>query len=284
MPFLKNTLLLLLILMLPVISCEKNRKEKKNRAVKAFVSVEPQSFFLKIIGGDRVDVNVLVKPGRSPATYEPTPSQIASLSESDVFFTIGVPFENAFIPKIKSMLSGLLIADTREGIPLRKIGNTNDPHIWLNPILAIKQGENMLSVLLKLDPTGASLYRKNFRQFKKAMSDVNLELIETLEPIKGFDVFVFHPAFGYFMDAYGLRQIPLEIEGKEPGTRQIIEYIEKAKELNIKVIFVQPEFSSKNAGIIAREINAVVVPINPLAGDYIKNLRDMARSILAGSK
>jgi len=240
-----------------------------------FTSILPQEYFVKRIGGDRVEVQALVKPGSSPATYEPTPRQMAALSESKVFFRIGVPFENVFVPKIEGAMEGLRIIDTRRGITLRG----KDPHIWLSPRLVKIQARTIADGLIELDPAGKANYEENLASFLQDLDTLDKNLAEALDPVKGKTLMVFHPAWGYFADAYGLKQKPIELEGKDPSAKRLARMIEMANDEGVRVIFVQPQFSMESAQHIADAIDGAVVPINPLARDYVGNLEHVAETI-----
>lgn len=240
-----------------------------------FTSILPQEYFVERIGGDRVEVQALVKPGSSPATYEPTPRQMADLSEAKLFFRIGVPFENTFVPKVEGAAGGLRIVDTRRGITLRG----NDPHIWLNPRLVKVQARTIAKALIEADPAGEATYEENLATFLKELAALDTDLVEALARVRGKTFMVFHPAWGYFADAYGLQQEPIEIQGKEPAARQIARMIEMAKDEGVRVIFVQPQFDRSSAERIAEAIGGVVVPIDPLARDYVRNLERVAAMV-----
>jgi len=272
--------------------------------IQVFTSIRPQEEFVERIGGDRVAVQALVPPGSSPATYQPTPRQMADLSDAVLFFRIGVPFENVFLPKIEGLAEGLRIVDTRKGIPLRRMKSHHhdhgeqpdpdhahgedhshpeggaDPHIWLNPRLVKIQARTIADALIESDPAGQAAYESNLAAFLDDLDTLDAHLVEALAPVKGRTFMVFHPAWGYFADAYGLDQEPIEIEGKEPSGPQIARMIELAKADGVRVIFVQPQFSRQSARRIAEAIGGAVVPIDPLARDYVDNLEHVAATVL----
>ncbi|MBU0640188.1 MAG: zinc ABC transporter substrate-binding protein [Planctomycetes bacterium] len=274
------------------------RANLANRAtLRAYVSIQPQAYFVERIGGKRVHVEVLVGPGQSPATYEPTPRQMAGLTDADVFFRIGVPFEQTLLRKIETLCPDLNIRDTSAGIERRPIegapcehdghehehehSGLPDPHIWLAPKLAKVLANNICAELCRLDADQAGEYRRNCAALLAELDQLDAELTKTLEPLKGREFFVFHPAYGYFGAAYGLRQVPVQIAGREPSAKELAQLIDRAKKAGVKVIFVQPQFSQRNAKAIAAAIGGAVVPLDPLARDYVQNLRDMARKIAA---
>ncbi|MCF8070323.1 MAG: zinc ABC transporter substrate-binding protein [Desulfobacterales bacterium] len=270
--------------------------EEPDNRISVFVSIQPQAYFLERIGGDRVVVDVLVMPDKNPATYSPTPDQMMKLSKADLFFRIGVPFENILISKIDALSDRLTIVDTRKGITLRRMESGyhehdqhnhdhtegNDPHIWLSPVLVKQQSKTILETLVKIDPDGKTTYTANYRSFIDDLDALDNKIRSALAPIKGSALFVFHPAFGYFAEEYGLKQIAVEIEGKAPKGKDVSLFIKKARNDNVKVIFVQAQFDRSAAYKIASAIDGSVVPVDPLARDYISNLEEMADKVLEG--
>jgi len=249
--------------------------------IKAFVSILPQAYFVERVGGRYVDVEVLVGPGQSPATYEPTPKQMARLGEAKVYFRIGTPFEKGFIDKLANILKRLEIVDTRKNVTLRyfkrsKGGSVPDPHIWLDPGRVKIQAATICETLIRLAPDRRSSFESNLRSFQADLDRVDKNISETLAPLKGSKFYVFHPAFGYFGDRYGLEQVAVEIEGKGPLPKQLSNLINKARNEGVRVIFVQPQYAKKDAETIAREIEGAVVPMNPLPREYLENLENMA--------
>jgi len=240
-----------------------------------FTSILPQVYFVERVGGNRVAVQALVTPGSSPATYEPAPRQMAVLSEATVFFRIGVPFENTFIPKIEETTKGLRIVDTRRGIVIRG----NDPHIWLSPQLVKVQARTIADALIEIDPAGQATYERNLAAFLKDLDALDATITAVLAPVKGKTLMVFHPAWGYFADAYGLKQESVEVEGKDPSGRQLARIIEMAKGKGVCAVFVQPQFSMGPTNRISEVINGAVVPIDPLAKDYLGNLERVAAAV-----
>ena len=250
------------------------------------------------IGGERVSVDVMVPPGRNPATYEPTPNQMASLGGADVFFTVGLPFERAFLPKVKASLKSLPVVDTGKGIKKRSIEahehedeedheeehgdedhheeEGDDPHIWLSPVLAKIQARNIYDALAELDPAGKAIYEKGLNDLLAELDALHEKIKTELAPYKGRIFFIFHPTLGYFADEYGLKQVAIEAGGKEPSPAELGEIIEHAREEGVKIIFVQPEFSEETAGVIAEAIDGNVVKLNPLNPDYINSLSEIS--------
>jgi len=295
---------ILILMVLPIIfllfQC---KKESINKTIT--VSILPQKYFVQRIVEDKFDINVMVGPGQNPATYEPLPAQMSDLKKSILYFRIGVPFEDSWINKIKNNNPELTIIDTREGIKLREFDSFEedhdvkhenedsndehhhegkDPHIWLSPALVKIQAENIYKAIVKIDPSNKKVYQKNFDAFMKDLDQLSMEIKKSFADVKSKEFMVFHPAWGYFADEFGLKQLPIEIEGKEPSPKQLLLTINKAKKDNIKVIFVQKQFSQKAAKAIAEEISGVVIPIDPLSNDYINNLKNVSETILKNIK
>ena len=271
--------------------------QKTKPPIPVFVSIQPQAYFVERIGGRRVSVDVLVLPGKNPATYAPAPGQMTKLSKARLFFRIGVLFENVLIPKIEKNIEQLKIIDTRKGIKLRRMKKNPfhsdeksefddhdhqngadgfDPHIWLDPMMVKKQAETIRDALILFDPAGKTEYGSNYIQFSSELDALHEKIGRILAPFKGGKIFVFHPAFGYFTDAYGLIQVPVEIEGKTPKGKDLSRFIKNAKRDNVRVIFVQPQFDQNAARKIAGAINGVIITLDPLSIGYIKNLEKIA--------
>ena len=302
---------LVLGIMLFLVSCK--GKQVSSDKITVYVSILPQKFFVEKIAKGKVKVEVMVKPGHSPATYEPTPNQMAQLQQAKIYYRIGVPFEKLWIEKIKKSNTNLKIVDTREDIILQDMSanilevehkeehkhekghdhdkeehkhekghdhkhdhSGKDPHIWLSPKLVKTQARNIQRALTSLDPENKEFYRKNYYAFIKELDDLHEKLEKQLSKVKTKTIMVFHPAWGYFVKEFGFKQLPIEIQGKSPSPAELTKIITLAKKLKVKVIFVQKQFSTKEAEAVSKEIGAKVIQINPLAENYIENLENIA--------
>ena len=263
-----------------------------------FVSIVPQKFFVEQIAKDLVDVQVMVEPGANPHIYEPKPAQMAAISKAKIYFAIGVTFEEIWLKKLASVNPKMRIVHTEHGIQKMPMAahhhgegkdhekehhhhGTLDPHIWLSPPLVMVQARNILTALQEVDPAHHAVYEANYKAFITMLVDLDGELRSILKGKEGFQFIVFHPAWGYFAHAYGLKQVPIEIEGKEPKPAQLKELIEHAQKHQIKVVFVQPQFSSKSAEQVAKEIGGQVAFVDPLAMNWVENLREVATKFKA---
>jgi len=281
-----------------------------NDKLPVFVSIVPQKYFVQQIGKDLVDVQVMVQPGANPATYEPKPRQMADLSKTKIYFSIGVPVENAWLKKIAAANPKMKVAHTDHGIEKIHMaahhhhhdkedehhekdenheegehGHSGlDPHIWLSPPLVMTQARTILSVLQEVDPTHRAAYEANYKVFISGIVNLDLDLKNIFAGKRGLQFMVFHPAWGYFAQAYGLEQVPIEIEGKDPKSAQLKELIKHARENGIKVVFVQPQFSTKSAKLVAKEIGGEVAFVDPLAENWSANLREVANKFKAALK
>jgi len=263
--------------------------------IPVFVSILPQKYFVEQVGGRHVAVEVMVAPGASPATYEPKPRQMAALAAARAYFAVGVPFETVWLPRIQAANPRMRVVDTAaeiEKLPMAAHAHEADvdhdhdheanphevfdPHVWLAPPLVKIQARAIRDALVALDPIHQADYDAGLARFGEAIDDLDRELRETFTGREGMGFMVFHPAWGYFARTYGLEQIPIEIEGKAPKPAQLQGLIEAARRRDIRVIFVQPQFSGQSAAAVAAAIDGVVLPADPLAPDWADNLRQQA--------
>ncbi len=262
------------------------------------VSIAPQRYFVEKIGGEFVDVNIMVPPGADPHTYEPKPRQVVGLSKSILFFAIGLQFETSWLGRFRGVNQEIKIVHTDEGIeklPSHHETATRgshsheeylfDPHIWLSPRLVMKQAERILDALVETDPAHADAYRLNYTRFIEELESLDRYIQSVFQSSKGQRRFlVFHPSWGYFARDYGLEQIAIEIDGKEPKPVELVGIFDTAKKLGIRVIFVQPQFSVKSARMIADAIGGTIVYADDLSEEWDDNLRKTAQQFKAALK
>lgn len=260
-------------------SCGQSTPSESAGTLNVTVSILPQKYFVERVGGERVNVNVMVEPGASPATYEPKPQQLAALSRSAAYFSIGVAFEDVWLDKIASANPDMLVVDTAAGIERMPMGagaENLDPHIWLSPRLVEVQAQNIYAALAQLDPAHAEDYKANLASFEADVDALDGDIRQTLAGVESRKFIVFHPAWGYFARDYGLEMVPIEVGGQEPSAAELAQVISIAQEEHIRVILAQPEFSTKSAQAIADEIGGQVLLISPLAPDWLDNMRRVA--------
>jgi zinc transport system substrate-binding protein len=248
------------------------------------VSVLPLASIVEAIGGDHVEVTVMVPPGTSPATFEPTPRQMAGLASSALYVSTGLPRERSWLLQIREIHPDLPILDLPSIVETRPIDGHRharepaaeherpDPHIWLGPKQLRTTALAVRDALARIEPTLAPDFAANAKDWLARLDAADEIARERLRPHAGRAFLVFHPAFGYLADAYGLRQIPIEQRGMTPGPRMIAAAIEAARAEDIRVVFVQAQFSEDSARTIAAEIDGRVVRLDPLAADPIDTI------------
>ena len=275
--------------------------------ISLFVSILPQAYLLERVGGSHVSVSVLIPPGQGPHTFEPTPKQLSEMAGARIYFTVGLPFETRLIEKLATVSPNLKTVDCSAGIPRRTMGElerdehqspaaaspdayadaraaigTLDPHLWMSPLNAKIMAGHMAETLRECAPEYGAEFDANLKELLRDLDAIHQRVTNILAPYKGNSFYVYHPAFGYFADAYGLKQISVEIEGKEPTAKDLAKLIERALKEQVRVIFVQRQYSSKAAETIATAIHGKVIPIDPLPHEYLTALQDMAEKLAGG--
>jgi zinc transport system substrate-binding protein len=272
-----------LLFVILFLGCVTQNPESTENTLKVIVTILPQAEFVQKIGGDKVTVTTMVPPGASPHVYEPTPSQLTAVSKASVYMKVGsgIQFEQVWLQKIVDINKDMEMVDCSEAVDLIITGDNGryDPHIWLSPKNAIIMVENMCEGLIAVDPGNADYYTRNKIQYIEKLTELDRDIGNVLTATEPRKILVYHPSWAYFCRDYDLEQIPIEEEGKEPTPRGIAELIEQAKKYNITVVFASPQFSTETAEIIAQEINGTVLLIDPLAENYIDNMRTIAEKI-----
>jgi zinc transport system substrate-binding protein len=225
-------------------------------ALNISVTILPQKGVVKAIGGNRVNVNVMVPPGNSPATYAPNFAQLKKLKKSDIYFTIGVPFDKKYLSKIKEINPEIKVVDFGENIE-----KTDNPHIWLSPALLQLEAKNVLDTLIQNDPENKNFYLNNYKNYINRLASLE---VKTYKKIRQKAFITFHPSFYYFAKDFHIRQIAIQKEGKSPSFAYLAKIIKLAKKENVQTVIISPEFPTKYAKIIAEKIGAKVIVISPL--------------------
>jgi len=285
-------LILFICMLMPV--GLKNASSDENKTLKVMTAIPPVAYVVERIGGSRLKVDVLLGPGKEPHTFDPTPKQISSLAEADIYFSTGFPFEQRLLKKIKNQNRYFHFVETDRGIdkiyilehpndlhasPEEKLTTEPDPHIWLSPLNLKIIAINIYNAISVTDPQNRNLYQNNLEKLLQDIEVVHKKLENTFSPYRGKVFFVFHPAFSYFAEAYGLKQIPIEVKGKTPTPRQIEELIKVAREKNIGAVFISPQFHRPSAKIIADALGVPLLVIDPLKKDIIRNLIEVGEKI-----
>lgn len=272
------------LLLVSVLSIFCSRSTDGLEKIGVVVTVEPLAELVEKIGGDKVAVSVMVPRGASPHSYEPTPSQLIEVSKAKMYVKVGSPieFELMWLDKILAMNREIFVTDASSGITLRKMSSHEkglDPHIWLSLKNTAVISENIYKALVSIDPDNSRYYRLNRDRYVHKLDSLNQVVAQLLKNKRNRKFMVYHPAWSYFAEDYDLEQIPIEAEGKEPSAKDIQRIMEQARTYGIKVIFVSPQFNTKSAEVIAREIGARMVMIDPLAKDYVANLIKIALAL-----
>lgn len=268
------------------------------------VTIVPQAEMVEFIGGEYVDVTIMVPPGESPHSFETTPEQMKKVAEATAYFKVGsgVEFEVIHMDAILEQNSGLHVFDCSEDITVISFDehygpdehhdhddegddhdhDGTDPHIWLSPENFIKMAEAVYNGLVEIDPDHQEEFYTNYQEYIYKLDNLHTNVSNLLQPYEGKSFMVYHPAWGYFGDTYNLQMISIEDEGKQPGPAGIDEIISQAKEEKITVIFVAPQFDTSSAETIADEIGGNVVFANPLMSNYEATIIKLAEDMVTG--
>ncbi len=280
------------------------------------VGVAPVKYFAQRVGGNLVQATVLVPAGADAHTYEPKPSQMRAVAGAALYLSVGLEFEEAWLGRIKAANPKLVVVRTDQGLsrlPMPEGHNDHghgdhvqaakgkdkhghkdmhdakhepghddesDPHVWVAPSQARHIAASIAAAFSKADAAHASVYAANLAAFLREVDALDAQLRATFSALptsqRGF--LVFHPAWGYLAKDYGLTQHAIEFEGKEPSPKRLGAIITEAKAKGFKVIFIQPQASRRTAETIAKAIGARLVVADPLAEDWLANLRGVAES------
>lgn len=277
----KNILLIFLSLVL--LSCGSDTKQTDNVIT---VTIEPLRFFTEKIAGDRYTVQTMVPSGSSPETYEPTPQQLVKLNNSTLYIKVGkIGFERAWMQRLQANAPHTKIIDSSEGITYIEDRNgIEDPHTWMSCKNARIISKNILTALLDTKTNGKQCSKEDkeyfTRNYNKLIAEINNTenyILQNKKQNKSF--IIYHPILTYFAHDYGITQLPLEEEGREPNSRQILELIKTAKEKNVKTIFIQREFSPRNAMQVVDALKTEPTEINPLSYDWAEEMRTIIKEI-----
>ena len=277
-PFLRALALFLslLMLILPLASC---RGQDKRDTVA--VTIPPVAEFVRAVAGDQLRIVTLVPPGYSPEAYEPTARTMMDFADARVYFSMGLPVDEAtLIPALSEGTRHLSLAEAAARLyPDRTIDGGRDPHIWLSPDRAAVMVNAIAAELAVLYPENAMTYAERAGDYLSRLSKVDTAVRAALAASGVREFIAYHPAFGYFADEYGLTMHALEENGSEATATGMAELVDLAKERGIRVIFYQAETDGRQARAFAREIGGVAVMLSPLAEDYLDNLEKMAEAI-----
>lgn len=263
------------------------------------VTIEPQRYFAEKICGDKFKISTVVPSGQSPETYDPTPQQMVQIGQSIAYFEIGpIGFEQAWMESIHKNNPDVQFFDLSRGFQLIQIAEEHsrhdceeeghshhhhhggaDPHIWSSIEGAQHIAKNMLDAFVSLDAANASFYQENYSKLQAEIEATGKEIAQLLKPVLSRTFIIYHPALTYFAEEFHFTQLCIEMDGKEPSPAQLKELVDAARNHNARVVFIQQEFDQKNAELIAKETKCHLVPINPLAYDWHKEMLHIAKAL-----
>jgi len=279
MIFVKLILIFLLFLTLPVPVAAQTGK------LSVFVSIPPQKQFVQKVGGNRVDVHVMLPPGESPETYSPSPKMLASLSTANLYFQIGVPFEQNWVNSIRSLNHNIQIItccdqfiEPDEHMP-DDDDHHHDLHIWSSPAYVKQLVWEIKETLTVVDPEHANQYAENYHIYIDELNALDREIQQSLVGRQSNHFIVSHAAWGYFAEQYGLEQVALEKNNRESGPKSLLNIVRLAREQGIHTLFVQQQYKTPAVNSLARELGADIVELDPLAEDYLENMRVISTRI-----
>lgn len=281
-------------------SCNNSVDQSDKRIIS--VSILPQKYFVESLLGEGFEVNVLIPPGTSPASYDPTPKQLKDLNQSEFYLKMGyLGFELAWMESIKKNHKDLNIVNLSSGINLimgeedhgdledegagegESLDHDHDhsgvdPHIWMSPKSALWIAENTANALIRFDPACKDLIRNKLDSLKVVIAQLDKEMEAVCNQMSNKKFIIYHPALTYLARDYGLEQIAMEFEGKDPSAAHIKKLIDRAKNEHITVVFIQKEFDKENAKQISKDINGKLIQIDPLAENWEAQMRDLIKT------
>lgn len=293
---------MLVLLIIGTGACQTPKEKTAEKPIT--VSILPQKYFVQALLGPEYPVNVMVAPGASPASYEPTPRQIAELSNSDLYLKIGhLGFEEAWMERIQRAHPDLQLVDLSNGIQLLGAEEEHsgheeeaekaeeetegehhhhggiDPHIWMSPKQVMRMLNTLSHALVDYDEDRRDLIVQRTDSIQNLLNILDQEFHAILDPLKNKKFIIFHPALTYLANDYGLEQIAMEFEGKEPSPAYFKSIVDRAKKEGIRILFIQKEFDVENAKQMAREIDANLIQIDPLAENWLAQMRDILKKL-----
>jgi zinc transport system substrate-binding protein len=252
------------------------------------VSIAPYKYFVKAIGGDDFRINVMVPSGANPHIYEPYPKQISILRKSDGYISNGyLGFEISWLDRFYNTNRTMKKLSLNKNIEPLASGHHHggehvegaDPHYWVSPKCALIMITSLKEFICELNPANKIKYEANYQDLRLRIEELDKMAESLFSGMKGKSFMIFHPNLGYLARDYGLEEISVEYEGKEPPPSRMKELIDRARTDRIKTIFVQKEYDAKNAGAIAHEIGARLQIIDPLSEEWMISTTDIINAL-----
>ncbi len=258
------------------------------RPLRLFTGIPPIAGLAEKIGGDRVEVETLLRPGDNPHLFEPRPRQAAALGRSDLFLSCGFPFEEKLARNLKGRSSGPVVADLgadlltapepESGVSSRHRDHDHDhggtdPHVWLSPALLRVLSLNLFDALKAQDPASGSFFQERLNRLLAEIDSLDRGIGQSLAPFRGRSFLAAHPSFGRFAEAYGLKQMSVESEGKSPSARGLAAIVREARKERVSIVFIEPQFDPSGAEAVAKAIGGTVAAVDPLGRDALATIR-----------
>lgn len=243
--------------------------------------VEPVSDLARRVGGNLIRVITLLPPGADPHSFEMRPSHARVVSQGDLMFYLGLPLEEALLPKLKAR--GVMVIPLKF-TPIRAHGHSAhrkdevDPHAWTSVENGRSMAASMAASLKSLDPANAAMYDGNLKDLLSRMDRLDREIGSRLGRFKGGAVLAYHPAWNYFCRERGLKALAVESEGMEMRPRELAALRREVKNRGVKVMFVRPSEEGRSAFGAAKILGVRMVTLDPLAKDWFEMMRETARA------
>ena len=281
--FLGGILFLALSFFLSGCSINSNQENKQDIAgdekIKVAASIYPIYDVVKEIVGDKIDVNLILPPGASPHTFEVSASQIKNLQNTKLFFVIGQNLD-AWVENISSAVSDSETIDLSLVVELQQLDENNpnhkpdeedegfDPHYWLSPKNIYAMSEEILNQLVLLSPENESYFLGNYNNFVNQLQTKDVEWQEKMSSLTNKNIVVFHDAWGYFADHFGLTVVGTfePFPGQEPTPQYLKELQVAVKDYNIKALFAEPQLSQDSIKTLAKDLGVDIKVLDPTGG------------------
>ena len=277
-----------IVVVLLAIACGGQKAEESTK-LEVYTAVPPVAWLAGQIGGEHVNVHVLIDLGSDPHTFEPTPRQVTELGNAELFLLGRLPLEQRIMARIEGSDARVKIVDITAGIAVEEHTDdettegithaASDPHVWLSPRNLKALTDNIADAFIAADPKNSQAYHAGVFELRRKIDDLQIEITELLSPFEGSAVYVQHPAFGTFLEEFGLRQKSMEGGSRNVSARHLNDLVEAARAEGVRAIFAQPQFSDRGARTVANAIGAEVRHLDPLVEDVLANLRAMATAI-----
>lgn len=263
-------------LLFTIVACGCTQEPASHR-LNVTCSIFPLADVVRNIGNHNVEVHILIPPGASPHTFEPSPTEFKAFANTRIFVMVGAGFEFWAEKLITSSGSdSLLVVRASDGVELMShhtgrssMTQEGNPHIWLDPTIAKKLVFKIAASLAEADIDNAAQYLENANRYSMSLDSLDLEIEQTVKDFRTKEYVAFHPAWSYFARRYGLREVGIieETPGREPTPKQLMKIIEDIRKFKIRAVFAEPQLSPKAASAIATEAGVELLMLDPLGGE-----------------